>query len=40
MRYRRENVPMGLATMSEYSILQTDKKIVAQARQVLEAASV
>ncbi len=37
MRYRREGVPMGLPTMSEYSIFRTDKEIVAKARQALEA---
>ncbi len=36
MRYRKEGVPMGLPAMSEYSIFQTDKEIVAQARQVLD----
>lgn len=36
MRYRKEGVPMGLPAMSEYSIFQTDKEIVAQARQILD----
>lgn len=36
MRYRREGVPMGLPTMSEYGIYRTDREIVAQARRVLE----
>ncbi len=36
MRYRKEGVPMGLPAMSEYSIFQTDKEIVAQARKILD----
>lgn len=36
MRYRRENVPMGLPAMSEYSIYRTDRDIVARARQALD----
>ena len=36
MRYRKEGVPMGLPAMSEYSIFQTDKEIVARARKILD----
>lgn len=36
MRYRKEGVPMGLPVLSEYSILRTDKEIVAKAREALE----
>ncbi|MDE5909133.1 MAG: copper homeostasis protein CutC [Lachnospiraceae bacterium] len=35
MRYRKEGVPMGIPAMSEYSILRTDRKVVAQAKKVL-----
>lgn len=35
MRYRREDVPMGLPVMDEYSIFRTDSKIVAEAKKAL-----
>lgn len=35
MRYRKEDVPMGLPVMDEYSIFRTDSGIVAQAKQVI-----
>ncbi len=35
MRYRKEGVPMGLPSLSEYSILRTDSRVVAKARKVL-----
>ncbi|MDE6389410.1 MAG: copper homeostasis protein CutC [Lachnospiraceae bacterium] len=35
MRYRKEDVPMGLPAMSEYSIFRTDKEMVARAREAL-----
>ncbi len=36
MRYRREGVPMGLPSLSEYTIYRTDKDTVAQARRILD----
>lgn len=36
MRYRKEDVPMGLPMMSEYHIFRTDSQVVAEARKVLE----
>ena len=36
MRYRKEDVPMGLPMMSEYHIFRTDRQVVAEARKVLE----
>ncbi|MDE5933592.1 MAG: copper homeostasis protein CutC [Lachnospiraceae bacterium] len=36
MRYRREDVPMGLPMMSEYHIFRTDSQVVAEARKVLD----
>lgn len=38
MRYRREQVHMGLPGFSEYEYLKTDEKAVSQAREVLERA--
>lgn len=35
MRYRKEDVPMGLPVMDEYSIFRTDSKIVAEAKEAL-----
>ncbi len=35
MCYRREDVPMGLPVMDEYSIFRTDSKIVAEAKKAL-----
>ncbi len=35
MRYRKEGVPMGIATMSEYEIYRTDSGIVSEAKRLL-----
>ncbi len=35
MRYRKEDVPMGLPVMDEYSIFRTDSRIVAEAKKAL-----
>ena len=35
MLYRKEDVPMGLPVMDEYSIFQTDSEVVAEAKKVL-----
>lgn len=35
MLYRREDVPMGLPVMDEYSIFRTDSSVVAEAKKVL-----
>lgn len=35
MRYRKEDVPMGLPVMDEYSIFRTDSEIVAEAKKAL-----
>lgn len=37
MRYRKEGVPMGLPVMDEYSIYQTDRLIVEEAKNLLKA---
>lgn len=36
MRYRKEGVPMGLPTLSEYIIYRTDRETVARARRILD----
>ena len=38
MRYRREQVHMGLPGLSEYEYFKTDEKAISQAREVLERA--
>ncbi|MCI9372397.1 MAG: copper homeostasis protein CutC [Lachnospiraceae bacterium] len=35
MRYRREGVPMGLPSLSEYTIYRTDSRVVAEAKRIL-----
>ena len=35
MQYRKEDVPMGLPMMDEYSIFRTDSRIVAEAKKAL-----
>ena len=35
MLYRKEDVPMGLPVMDEYSIFMTDSSVVAEAKKVL-----
>lgn len=35
MRYRKEGVPMGLPSLSEYSIFRTDSRVVAEAKRIL-----
>ena len=35
MLYRKEDVPMGLPVMDEYSIFMTDSEVVAEAKKVL-----
>lgn len=35
MQYRKEDVPMGLPIMDEYSIFRTDSRIVAEAKKAL-----
>lgn len=35
MRYRKEDVPMGLPVMDEYSIFRTDSSIVAEAKKAM-----
>lgn len=36
MLYRKEDVPMGLPVMDEYSIFMTDSEVVAEAKKVLQ----
>lgn len=36
MRYRRQGVPMGLPSLSEYCVFRTDSRIVAEAKKILE----
>lgn len=36
MLYRKKDVSMGIASMSEYEIMQTDEKLVREARAVLD----
>ena len=38
MRYRKQEVSMGLDSISEYEIWRTDEQAVAAARRVLEEA--
>ena len=35
MHYRKEGVPMGIPAMSEYCILRTDSRTVAEAKRAL-----
>lgn len=35
MHYRKEDVPMGLPSLSEFQILRTDSQVVAEARKIL-----
>jgi copper homeostasis protein len=35
MLYRKEDVPMGLPVMDEYSVFMTDSNIVAEAKKAL-----
>lgn len=36
MRYRRQGVPMGLPSLSEYCVFRTDSRIVAEAKKILK----